>query len=166
MFYILHTCIRALRTTHYGTVNSLGSTRHVHSKPETKLSGHYYLLCCCRSKVTPTRVRGISMLTTQNQMKTKKKVYLRLPPALEESPSTEHALLEGPVALLLPQAKERLRRLCPVTDLRLGRVVGRGEKENGPYTFMHHASMPGTAWWCNNKLVSVYMCMCMILWNI
>lgn len=56
---------------------------------------------------------------------------LQLPPALEESPSKELALLGEPVVLLLRQATERLRRLCPVADLRLGSVIGRGEEEDG-----------------------------------
>lgn len=50
---------------------------------------------------------------------------LQLPPSLEE-PSRERAL-QGPVFLLLPQAMSRLRQLCSVEELRLGRVVGRGE---------------------------------------
>lgn len=51
---------------------------------------------------------------------------LRLPPNLEE-PSRECAVA-GHVVRLLPQAKERLRQLCRLEDLRPGRVVGRGER--------------------------------------
>lgn len=82
---------------------------------------------------------------------------LQLPPALEEPPSRERAL-EGPVELLLPQATERLRRrLCSVGDLRLGRVVGRGEKIEGtPAACMHDPDGGVTA---NTGISYVYCCL-------
>lgn len=54
-----------------------------------------------------------------------RRVSLQLPPNLEE-PSRERAL-QRPVILLLPQAMKRLGQLCSVEELRLGKVVGRGE---------------------------------------
>ena len=56
----------------------------------------------------------------------RRRVSLQLPPNLAEEPSGERAL-QGPVFLLLPEAMNRLRQLCSVQELRLGRVVGRGE---------------------------------------
>lgn len=57
-------------------------------------------------------------------MRGTKKMSLRLPPNLEEH-ARERAG-QGPVFELLPQATERLCRLCSVRELKLGRVVGRG----------------------------------------
>lgn len=54
-----------------------------------------------------------------------RRVSLQLPPTLE-GPSRERAL-QRPVFLLLPKATTRLRQLCSVEELRLGKVVGRGE---------------------------------------
>lgn len=60
-----------------------------------------------------------------------RKVSLQLPPNLEEEEEEEmpsrESVLQGPVLLLLPQAMNRLHKLCSVGELRLGRVVGRGE---------------------------------------
>lgn len=82
----------------------------------------------------PNRMKGASMR--------RKKRDLQLPPALPEEspPSIERALPGGPgVLLLLPQATERLRRrLCPVAELRLGKIVGRGEKQHEVYIQRMH----------------------------
>eukprot|EP00903_Cladosiphon_okamuranus_P014477 g13429.t1 len=78
--------------------------------------------CLCAAAWHPSELRTMGRT---------RKVSLQLPPNLEdeeedeEGPSRE-TVLQGPVLLLLPQAMKRLRELCSVEELKLGRVVRRG----------------------------------------